>query len=231
MKIMMRKDDIDELLEDVKENFLLIRSYKKIPRPKVKTIMEHLRSSLEYTAQDINSKLSIPRKDNFYFPYGGSPENLDNSVKKNLPLLKSERPDLFDEILYLHNFDSGSKWLKNLCDLTNHAKHKNAIEIKSDHEKVNAVMVAAGGMNLFHIGGESSNIRVTNCSVNGKKIDDFVIDKGVVNITKKGELPIDFKITKDRKILVGEQEIDLLPFLDLSIKSIELFVDALYRKL
>lgn len=75
------------------------------------------------------------------------------------------------------------------------------------------------------------NIRVTNCSVNGKKNDDFVIDKGVVNITKKGELPIDFKITKDRKILVGEQEIDLLPFWDLSIKSIELFVDALYRKL
>ena len=230
MKIMMRKDNIDELLEDVKENFLLISSYKKIPRPKVKTIMEHLRSCLEYSAQDINSKLSVP-KSRFYFPYGDTPDSLDAAIQKNLPLLKAEKPEIFDEILKLHSFESGGEWLKNLCDLTNHAKHNDAIEIKSDHEKVNAVMVAAGGMNLFHIGGESSNIRVTNCSVNGKKIDDFVINKGVVNITKKGELPIDFKITKDRKILVGEQEIDLLPFWDLSIKSIELFVDALYRKL
>ncbi len=227
MKIMMRKDDIDELLEDVKENFLLIRSYKKIPRPKVKTIMEHLRSCLEYTAQDINSKLSIPRKDYFYFPYGGSPENLDNSVKKNLPLLKSERPDLFDEILYLHNFDSGSKWLKNLCDLTNHAKHKNAIEIKSDQEKVKSVLISAGGMNLVQACGDSK-VTFSNFSLNGKKVDDFVLDKGEINITKTRDLPLNYKITKDRKILVGDEEIDLLPFLDSSIKNIETFVDRLY---
>lgn len=226
----MRKDSIDELLDEVKENFLLISSYKKIPRPKVKTIMEHLRSCLEYAAQDINSKLSVP-KSRFYFPYGDTPENLDAAIQKNLPLLKVEKPEIFDEILELHNFESGGEWLKNLCDLTNHAKHKDAIEIKSVQEKVNTVTVTAGGVNLLKACGESSGISFFNCSVNGKKIDDFVIDKGVVNIIKKGELPIDFKITKDRKILVGEQEIDLLPFLDLSIKSIELFVDALYRKL
>ena len=65
----MRKDSIYELLEDVKGTFLLISSYKKIPPPKVKTILEHLRSCLEYAAQDINSKLSAP-KVRFYFPYG-----------------------------------------------------------------------------------------------------------------------------------------------------------------
>ena len=56
----------------------------------------------------------------------------------------------------------------------------------------------------------------------------LVVNKGEVNITKKGAVPINFKITKDRKILVGDEEIDLLPFLDSSIKSIESFVDELY---
>jgi len=57
----MRRDSINELLEDVKETFSLISGYKKIPPPKVKTILEHLRSCLEYAAQDINSKLSVPK--------------------------------------------------------------------------------------------------------------------------------------------------------------------------
>lgn len=228
LKIMMRKDAIDELLEEAKENFLLISSYKKIPRPKVKTIMEHLRSCLEYAAQDINSKLSIP-KSRFYFPYGDTPESLDAAIQKNLPLLKVEKREIFDAILKLHNFESGGQWLKNLCDLTNHAKHKDAIEIKSDQEKVRAVMVAAGGSNFGRICGESSNITVTNCFVKGKKIDDFVVDKGTVKITKKGELPIDVKITKDRKILVGDQQLDLLLFLKTSIYKIESFINNLYK--
>jgi len=223
----MRKDSIYELLEDVKETFLLISSYKKIPPPKVKTILEHLRSCLEYAAQDINSKLSVP-KVRFYFPYGKNLETLVDSTQKNLPLLQTERPDIYSAIFKLHNFQSGGEWLKILCDLTNHTKHKNAIEIKSDHEKVKSVTITANGMNLAYVCGESS-ITFTNGSVNGQKIDDFVVTKGEVNITKKGIVPVNFKITKDRKILVGDEEIDLLPFLDSSIKSIESFVDELYE--
>ncbi|OOW11980.1 hypothetical protein [Acinetobacter sp. MF4640] len=224
----MRKDSIYELLEDVKETFLLISGYKKIPPPKVKTMLEHLRSCLEYAAQDINSKLSAP-KVRFYFPYGKNLETLVDSTQKNLPLLQAERPDIFAEIIKLHNFESDGEWLKSLCDMTNHTKHKNAIDIKSDHEKVKSVMITAGGMNLLHACGESSNITFTNCSVNGQKLDDFVVNKGEVNITKKGTVPINFKITKDRKILVGDEEIDLLPFLDSSIKNIESFIDQLYE--
>lgn len=144
----MRKDSIYELLEDVKGTFLLISSYKKIPPPKVKTILEHLRSCLEYAAQDINSKLSAP-KVRFYFPYGKNLETLVDSMQKNLPLLQTERPDIFAEIKKLHNFESDGEWLKTLCDLTNHTKHKNAIDIKSDQEKVKSVMIAAGGMSLL----------------------------------------------------------------------------------
>ncbi len=171
--------------------------------------------------------MSAP-KVRFYFPYGKNLETLVDSMQKNLPLLQTERPDIFAEIKKLHNFESDGEWLKTLCDLTNHTKHKNAIDIKSDQEKVKSVMIAAGGMSLLHACGESSNITFTNCSVSGQKIDDFVVNKGEVNITKKGAVPINFKITKDRKILVGDEEIDLLPFLDSSIKSIESFVDELY---
>ena len=224
----MRKNSIDELLDEAKETFSIISSHKKISRPKVKSIVEHLRSCLEYAAQDINSKLSNP-KIRFYFPYGTNLQTLNDSIQKNLPLLKNERSDVFNEILKLHNFESGGVWLKTLCDLTNHTKHTDAIDIKSDLEKVKAVTIAAGGVNLLHACGESSNITFTNCSVNGRKIDDFIVDKGEVNIIKKGDIPINFKITKDRKILIGDEEIDLLPFLDSSIKSIESFVEDLYK--
>lgn len=228
---MMRKDSIDELLDEAKDGFSRLHNQRKNLRAKSQAIIGHLRSCLEYATQDINSKLSIPRvdtpRDKLYFPYGESPEALDKVVQKKLPLLKAERPDLFDEISKLHNFDSDNKWLKTLCSLNNHAKHKDAIEIKSDQEKVKTVSISSDGVNLVHACG-NSKVTFSNYYINGKKIDDFVLDKGEINITKKGDLPLNYKITKDRKILVGDEEIDLLPFLDSSIKDIEIFVDKLY---
>mgnify|MGYP003601982467 CR=1 FL=1 len=56
----MRKDSIGELLMEVKEIVEIISSHKKISRPKVKSVLEHLRSCLEYSAQDISCTLHIP---------------------------------------------------------------------------------------------------------------------------------------------------------------------------
>ena len=226
----MRKTSIDELLEDVKETYQLISSYQKIPRPKVKSILEHLRSCLEYAAQDINAKLSIP-KERFYFPYGETLKNLEEAAQKNLPLLRVERPEIFDEIKKLHNFENNNAWLKVFCDLTNHTKHNDALDIKSDQEVVNSVLVSAGGVNLLQACGQSSNIVFKGGRVNGVLMDDFIVNNGNVEITKKGDIPINFKITKDRKLLIGENQMDLLPFLDSCITNIDSFIKILYEKL
>ncbi|MHA3104800.1 hypothetical protein [Acinetobacter sp. ANC 3791] len=186
-----------------------------------------MRSCLEYAAQDINSHLSIPKR-RFYFPYGDSIEKLNESVQGNLLLLRNELPKVYNEIVELHNLKLGNQWLKNLCDLTNHAKHTNAIEIISDHDDIKEVKIAAGGVNLFHGIGNCS-VTFTNCKVNNQAIDDFVLNGGEIQVTKKREIPINFRIIKDRKILINNSntEIYLLPFLESSIKSIDLFVTRL----
>ena len=46
----MSKADVDELLKDIEEQLISIKKYKKITKVKLKSILENLRSSLEYMA-------------------------------------------------------------------------------------------------------------------------------------------------------------------------------------
>jgi hypothetical protein len=62
-------------------------------------------------------------------------------------------------------------------------------------------------------------------------MDDFIFDQGEIKITKKGDVSVNFKITKDRKIIVGEDQTDLLPFLEECIKNTEQFINDLYQLL
>lgn len=213
-----------------KEIFQLISSYKKISRPKVKSILEHLRSSLEYAAQDINSKLVSP-KQKLYFPYGNNEIEFEKSIKRNLPNLINQFPEIYIEIKKIQNFQSGNDWLVKLCNLTNVIKHNNGIDVRHDEEVVKSVSIFAGGVNLAYIGGNCSNIQFSNNRVNGKLIDDFVYHQGEIKITKKGELPTNFKITKDRKIIVGNGQTDLIPFLEECIKNTDRFINDLYQLL
>lgn len=225
----MRKESILELLDEANESFKIISTYKTISRPKVKSILEHLRSSLEYIAQDININLSKP-KERLYFPYGETLEDFDKSIKRNFPLLKSELPEIFKEIQNIQQFINNDDWLVMLCRLTNEAKHQNAVDVREDREHNKSISVSAGGLNLAHMSGCSS-ITFTNVRVNGQLIDDFEYKNNEMKITKKGQLPINFKITKERQILIGDNKLDLLPFLKKCIKNIENFTKKIYEEL
>ena len=223
----MRKDSIGELLMEVKEIVEIISSHKKISRPKVKSVLEHLRSCLEYSAQDISCTLTEP-KEKIYFPYANNYVDFEKSIKRNLPKLDSAFPKIYEQILLIQNFKSGDDWLIKLCNLTNKAKHNDAITIHGDEEIVKSIYIGAKGFNLARLDGNCSNIRFTNNRVNGVLIDDFIFDKGKIEITKHGDAPINFRITKDRKIIVGDEKIDLLPFLQSCIKNTEEFITRLY---
>lgn len=224
----MRKESIEELLVEVKEIFTIIGSHKKVSRPKVKSILEHLRSCLEYSAQDINAKFKVP-KEKIYFPYAKNRDEFEKSLKRNLPNLESIFPDIYKEILLVQNFECGDDWLIRLCELTNSAKHKDAIAIHKDEELIKSIDIEAAGFRFARLGGNCSNIRFSNNRVNGVLIDDFVYDNGKIEVTKLGETPIHFRISKDRKIIVGDNQIDLLPFLENCIKNTEIFVMRLYK--
>lgn len=225
----MRREDIKELLDDSNEILKLIISYQKVPKSKVKSILEHLRSSLEYLANDINDQISKPTKGNLYFPYGKNEEIFDKKIAKYFPLLKKELPDIYDELLNFQDFKTNEDWLCKLCEIVNDVKHNNAIDVKHEEER-KSVNVFAGGMNLIQMVNSSGTVE--NMTVNGMKVDDFTCDKnGDVVITKKGEMSLDFKITKDKKILIGDELLDLIPFFNKCIKNITAFVNKIYALL
>jgi hypothetical protein len=227
----MRKDDINELIAEVKETYIVISDYKKISKPKVKAIFEHLRSCLEYAIQDINIKFSKPNPtDRLYFPYGETLEKLLAVIEKKLPLLKEELPEIYDEIILLHEFNENSSWLKTLCDLTNHAKHDSAIQITHESEVIKSMLISAGGFPLIEI-GPHTQLHWSGNTVNGKTTDDFNVHNNEISVKKRGDISVDFKITKDKKILVGGSKLDLLPFLNNAIQRIENFIVQLYEKL
>lgn len=200
----MRKESIKELLDEVKETFeiVVIQIFQK---PKV--------------------------KEKLYFPYASNESEFEKSIKRNLPDLELHFPKIYLEVKSIQSFVCNSNWLTTMCTLTNDAKHNNAIDIHRDDEIVKAASISAGGVNLAYLGGNFSNIRFINTRVNGVLIDDFVYDQREVVITKKGDIAINYKITKDRKIIVGNDQIDLLPFLDGCIANTENFITRLYKLL
>ncbi|MDS7956789.1 MULTISPECIES: hypothetical protein [unclassified Acinetobacter] len=224
----MRKESILELIEEAREIYSIINSHRNISKPKVKTIFEHLRSSLDYLAKDINDNLKVPSKIKLYFPYGANEEAFYKSIKRNFPSLQSEISEIYEELLNIQSFQSRDDWLPKLCSLTNEVKHNNPLDIRHSSETVNSVIAEVNNMGLISIGGSSSNIKVRDFFVDGKRIDDFIYDKGKIEITRKGDIPINFKITKDKKILIGDELLDLLPFLDKCINNIYLLTNRIY---
>lgn len=131
----------------------------------------------------------------------------------------------------IQSFVCSSNWLTTMCTLTNDTKHNNAIDIHRDDEIVKSVSITAGGVNLAYLGGNCSGVKFINNRVNGVLMDDFFYDQGKVVITKKGDIAVHYKITKDRKIIVGNDQIDLLPFLECCIANTENFITRLYKLL
>jgi len=221
----MLQNDINDLIIDTREILENLKSYRNISRPKVKSALEHLRSCLEYAAQDISKIITKPSK-RFYFPYSDNQNDLDNSIQKNLPNLSNERPDIYTEIIRLHNFDHSNSWLKNLCDLTNGVKHNKSAEVNED----DIIDVNVNGVRFMR--AINSTVVVRGSVVGGKEIDDFIIKDGDLSIIKKSKTPISFKITRDKKIKLNNgTEIDLIFFLEECIGNIDAFIKILYQKL
>lgn len=231
----MRLDSIKELIFEAEELYEIVSNHRKISKAKVKTIFEHLRSSLEYSIQDINNNLSLPKKNNksekVYFPFAGTLDGFEQNIDKNWPLIKQELPTVYDAMIDLHAFDNNQSWLKVLCDLSNHVKHIDSIEIHNDSEVINNASLSVNGNNIIEFDGPAAltnTIEFNGCTIGGKKLDDIIFKNGEIKTLKEGEISFDFRITKDRKIIVGDKQIDLLPFLDNALLRLKGFINTIY---
>ncbi|KAB7898030.1 hypothetical protein GA565_19745 [Rouxiella sp. S1S-2] len=226
----MNQEDIYELLEEANSYLTKAQRANRITKPKVKTILEHLRTSLEYLTHDINDNFSKPSKGRFFFPYGKDRAEFDLSLKRNMPLLEDEYPAIYLLINKLQPFSCGNDWLTTMCNLTNQVKHVKPIGIL-EKEVSESVLISAGGMNLVEFRGSGLGNEFSGSSYNGLALDDLKINNGVVEVTKKGLMTTDFKVTKKNELSIDGIDYPLFQFLRKCHNNIRDFIPEVYEQL
>ena len=214
----MYNSDIKELLEHCLIEIEKISKEKKassINKVALKNVLENMRSILDYIAQDILNKLKQNPKNNklsnkIYFPYGQKENHFKISIKRNLPNLKKDMPELYDLIESIQPFKLKNNWIVDLCELTNEAKHNNLSKTKDD--KSITVKNKLGNITA------SKNLVMQNNYVNGIKQDDIFFDGEEVRVVENiGESEITIK----NKIKFHGKELEIVPFLTNCFENLE----------
>ncbi|MCP1659881.1 hypothetical protein [Neisseria perflava] len=231
----MRKNDIYEIFKEIEEGIVDLKKFNKISKVKFKSILENLRSILEYVAHDINMALSQPKDEaRLYFPYGESYKKFKESTDRNLRNLDAEIPEIYCLLESLQPHKDNNNWLVLMCEFTNQVKHKKLIDI---HEKdENSVILSTGGMPIFEF------INCSNVIVEGERIvledqNGTVTDFGKMGsyhisqdkvISQENNPNMSHIIIKGKKLILENKEIELIPFVDEYFYKIKKFSDEVY---
>jgi hypothetical protein len=181
----MRKESIDENLEEIKELIRIIKAGKdevgKIKNgkhlfsAKVTSCLGLLRTCLDYCAQDIYELIlkstdgltdAEREKKNKYFPYGKNQGDFNSTLGSSLPRLKTVDITTFDLIESIQPHKCGNSWLYNICAINNATKHNQSSQVRKDVGAIklnNDITLVGGSINVL-AGG----------SINGKKVDKDV---------------------------------------------------------
>lgn len=162
--------DVLELLDAVDTNIAMIATaYQNAredeqqmhaARPLIKSSLEHLRSALEYAAQDIWSHYNS-KSHRLYFPYGKDEALFKANVKRQMPGLNAF-PRIYQLLESLQPFKAGDPWLIQLCTLTNQVKHQSLGEQIRKNSTASSTSIG----NYISISGDSS-VTIENCSFDG----------------------------------------------------------------
>ncbi|HBV9514582.1 TPA: hypothetical protein MD982_003804 [Klebsiella pneumoniae] len=227
---MSRQGTLD-LLQEVEECLETMKKSQQIKPVKVKSILENLRSSLEYVANDSYDKYvganSTTVRPKIYFPYGEQ-KFVDNFFLKTLNIKKPSSEPLYKTFNSIQDYHTGKNWLKMMCNLTNEVKHRQPIPLKED-SFVKDISVSVDGFSLIQADG-SSNFVFENNYVNGKKIQDFSLKNGNLEVSGKG-VPLNIVITEEKKIKFHGNNYEVIPFIESCIINIRNFIVEAYDEL
>lgn len=232
---MKRESSVNELLTESEELITVIdgiyRNAEKIEdiagvaKPKVKSCLEHLRSSLEYIAQDlseITGSSKTPR--NVYFPYGKEKSIFIVSLNKNLPELDGKFKDKIESI---QPHSCGDRWLIHLCKVTNDHKH-DQLQEQTRLNSPESITVLGGGAAAVDGTGK---IYMGGATINGKKMpEDYVLtaQKPVSELQQGHAVSVERKYEWVKFVIKGSG-IDVLDLLKRSHRNIRDFSRAIYE--
>lgn len=168
---MERFEDITELLgaaagyiKKIQEGYERAKGDEEavaVSRVEIKACLECLRSSLEYSAQDIWVAYT-KKKNSVYFPYGKTEEDFNRSVKRNLPAVQDQFHEVYELIESLQAYKCGSDWLVWLCSSSNFNKHDRL----SKQVRRNSINSTTNFGGVVAITGPGKAI-FNNCYING----------------------------------------------------------------
>ncbi|WP_333692335.1 hypothetical protein [Atlantibacter hermannii] len=223
---MSREGSLD-LLDEVQECLEAMKRTQQIKPVKVKSMLEHLRSSLEYVANDTYDKHNLSseiERPNIFFPYGKK-VFIDNFFTKKLNISPPSSSPLYRIYNSIQSYQTGDNWLEMMCNLTNEVKHRHPIPLQED-EVTKGVKINFEDVNLITI-SDSSNVVFKNFYVNGKKATDFALQNGRLEIAENG-IPLNFVLSQEKKIRFHGVDYEVIPFIEECIKKIKLFINESY---
>ncbi|SAD04232.1 hypothetical protein [Enterobacter kobei] len=227
---MSREGSLD-LLQEVEENLDIMKQTQNIKSVKVKAILENLRSSLEYLANDTYDKYNEPsatdKRPNIYFPYGKK-AFVDNFFIKILKVNPPDSSPLYKVFTSVQDYHTGEKWLEMMCNLTNEVKHRQPIPLREDNS-VKDLSISVDGFGLIQA-GSTANILFKNNYVNGQKVEDFTFKNG--NLQRSGNgIPLNIVITEEKKIRFHGNDYEVIPFIELCLSKIRALIIEAYDEL
>jgi len=231
---MNRESSVNELMAESEELITVINGLYRssatseeitgVAKPKVKSCLEHLRSSLEYIAQDLSAITDSEKTPRYvYFPYGKDKSLFNKILDKNLPELDVKFRDIIESI---QPHSCGDKWLLHLCKVTNDHKHDQLQEqIRVNSSESETVLgdgaAAVDGTSVIYMGGAITD--------SGKMPDDYVLkaDISIRDLQQGHNVPVERKYEWVKFVIKGT-DIDVLDLLKNSHQRIQEFSFAIY---
>lgn len=201
--------------------------------PKVKSVLEHLRSILEYCTKDI-FELIIPVEERnrkqksktkyVYFPYGNSKSIFEKRAKENLPGLSNDNTIYkLIESLQDYNRFNNKRFLSYMCMLTNDNKHDQLSTHRVVREKA------------LHIEGiikmdKWSEVTIKNNNVFGVPTGNFTINsKGKITGDINPHFRDSIYFSTEGRLLFKDNNNDVSKFLKFCISEIDRFQKTFYK--
>lgn len=224
---MSRQDTLD-LITEVDESILALAKEQCIKPVKVKTILEHLRSSLDYLAYDAYIKLSPEKtkfKNKIYFPYGKI-EYINDFFSSKLNINLPSSSPLYSLFITIQPFHTSEDWLTILFSLTNEAKHRNPVSVREETD-IGTININAGNLVVLRGLGKNVRIDIKNVHTTNGKYEDLSYHDGEFSVGG-GDIKLDIMVTEDRKIKFGGNDYEVIPFLMMCARNLRNFINEAY---
>ncbi|MEA3924093.1 hypothetical protein VBK19_21945 [Enterobacter hormaechei] len=204
-----------------------MKKTQQIRPVKVKSMLEHLRSSLEYVANDAYDKYVSPvpsKRPKIFFPYGEQ-KFIDNFFTQKLKINPPSSSPLYEVFNSIQDFRTGEDTLTMMCNLTNEVKHRKPIPLEEE-SSVKDINVRIDGFGIFNV-ANPNRVVFKNNSINGQKLEDFTFENGKLERTGNG-IPVNIVITEDKKIRFHGEDYEVVPFIESCVIRLRIFINEAY---